>query len=546
MKNLKVGIRIFLAFLAVFASIIFLVSLFIFSIRRADKNSDRIYGEFFVVSQNVNDMKSTLISVHNSIQQILIERDSSMADIVREDVEDNLQIVSDILDTIRGGTEGEKEADKEIVELVDNISSILDEYRVLLDEFFSEVEIENFEGAEAVFSKIAEKYSDMMNVISLITSHITEMVKSGVEEVRRENRKLEFFVLVFSLVVILLSIFFVFLVSRSITDPLQKISRFPQEVISRERWDISKRIEIRTQDELGYVARSFNIFMDKLSEVSGTMVSSSSRLVKISNALGEISRSVLELSERNMEIAEQLSTSMEEMTTALKEIAGRAESISSQVKTTQEIVLTGIQAVSNLIGQVDTIQKVFYTIDSLFKEMRSEFGNILKTIDTLEDIAEQTNLLSLNASIEAARAGEQGRGFTVVAEEVRKLAGRTQELLREIQGVVGKVDENIEKTYASIEEAEKVVSQSIEISKKTTEDLEKMKNFLIDQLKNVEEISGVVTEKTKVVDMLSEMAVKSSSFSHKVAENMKSLNEKVKDIHNVSEEIEKVVSVFKK
>ncbi len=541
LKNISVRWRIFLLLGIIFFFFIAVVGTSSLFLHNVSLRTETLYTKAFVSACNTtSDLRAGLIEIQRKFEGTLLKKDITMIDIIKEEFEDYFRKAEELLAYVERGIGAEEK------ENFLSLKNLLFEYKTDAQEnFFPAVESEDFKAAESIFFNLSEKYERIINLLSIITASVTLGVEAEVNKTKEGNRNIIIILGLASLLIIGLSIGIAFGISRSIILPLKQISTFPQMIIRANMWDLTHKIQYSAKDEIGVVAQSMNSFIDRLKEVTGTMVESSRNLGSIANNLRDISKIILDMTNRNTDMAAQLSNSVEEMVATLKEIIKNSEVTSEQVKTTQEIVMTGIKAVTNLIDQVKVVEEVFKTVYNLFEKMRAEFKNMQKIISILEDITVQTNLLSLNASIEASRAGEHGKGFAVVAEEVRKLAQRTADFLKNIQLTMSKIDGEVESTYGAIEEGKKIIIQSVEISRKTAENLSVMKDQLTKQLQAIREISAMATQKRRTVDILSEMAVAAASYSQQVLDNIHKLSSNVQQIYGVSKEIEELTSTFK-
>jgi methyl-accepting chemotaxis protein len=203
--------------------------------------------------------------------------------------------------------------------------------------------------------------------------------------------------------------------------------------------DLTRRLAITSDDELGELAGSFNRFVDK---IHGLISQVAGMTTQLTGLVGEVSsqaqRSELAM-ERQRHETDQVATAINEMSAAAQEVARGAQGASVAAQQTDEEGQSAKRVVEGSIRQihalVDDIRHSGTSLDSL----QNDVSSIVGVLGVIRSIAEQTNLLALNAAIEAARAGEAGRGFAVVADEVRALASRTQQSTQEIQSMIDRL-----------------------------------------------------------------------------------------------------------
>ncbi|MCO7226442.1 methyl-accepting chemotaxis protein [Pleionea sp. CnH1-48] len=224
-----------------------------------------------------------------------------------------------------------------------------------------------------------------------------------------------------------------YLVIRGIRGPLSDIVEAIAQVATG---DLTQRIDIQTNDELGGLAASVNDLAVKLRDIVGRIADSAQQLASSAEETEAIAKQGHESINRQREQTELVATAMTEMTATVGEVANSANNTLQEVQSAnqetvrgQEVVESNIRTINKLAGEIEESSNVTNKLN----EYSENIGSVL---DVIRGIADQTNLLALNAAIEAARAGEQGRGFAVVADEVRTLASKTQVSTSEIQDMI--------------------------------------------------------------------------------------------------------------
>ncbi|UUQ65772.1 methyl-accepting chemotaxis protein [Pseudomonas fuscovaginae UPB0736] len=267
-------------------------------------------------------------------------------------------------------------------------------------------------------------------------------IEAQVEVVRvKVNERMEGVVLSIvgiAVLVLLLIAVVGMVVANTILRPLLLMKANLDDIAAGEG-DLTHRLTITSQDELGQLAGSFNRFVEKIHGLVRQITEMTGQLTGLVSQVSDQANRSEEAMERQRHETDQVATAINQMSSAAQEVARSAQGAAIAAQQTDAEGQAAKRVVDGSIQQIHALVKDIRSSGVSLDSLQQDVTSIVSVLGVIRSIAEQTNLLALNAAIEAARAGEAGRGFAVVADEVRALASRTQQSTQEIQGMIDRL-----------------------------------------------------------------------------------------------------------
>ncbi len=257
--------------------------------------------------------------------------------------------------------------------------------------------------------------------------------------------------------------------------------------VAQGEGDLTKRVEITSNDEVAELAKWFNTFMDKLQEILCQVSDNAQSLATASEEISASSRDQAKGAESQKDQTTQVAAAMQEMAATVHEVSENSNKAAAASQKAAEMAREGGKVVEETLSRMHTIANSVGDTARKVQELGKRSDEIGRISGVIEDIADQTNLLALNAAIEAARAGEQGRGFAVVADEVRKLAERTANATKEIAQMIGNIQVETKSAVAAMQAGSQEVKAGVESTRRAGDSLQGI-------IKMSEQVGDMVTQ----------------------------------------------------
>ncbi|MEY4504602.1 MAG: hypothetical protein RL154_898 [Pseudomonadota bacterium] len=433
-------------------------------------------------------------------------------------------------------------------QLVREYSSSLKEYINVIENEMLVRLTKKSSNIDSEIKDIDDKIDKAREASSKVLAKISKSLKNEMDngdEVFDTTRKSIFSITIGAGIIIgMLATIIAFILSKNIVSSLQSLRKIAGELASGDG-DLTKRLEVKSKDELGEASEEVNQFIDKTHSIISSAKITANENASVAEELSATSMQVGRRVEDSTKIVSNVNDKVKQIVNDIKKSVDMASNAKKEVKKADEMLTISKIEITAMIEQISKSVEIEIEFSERLSRLTLDAEQVKGVLSVIGDIADQTNLLALNAAIEAARAGEHGRGFAVVADEVRKLAERTQKSLVETNATISTI-------VQSIGDASQQMEKNAESVKHLGESSEKVGH-------HISESAKIISETHTIVGMLASSAVEISSNADNVGlditkidtisiENARSIEEIATAINHLShmtEKLEKMLGHFK-
>ncbi|WP_176461699.1 methyl-accepting chemotaxis protein [Anaeromicrobium sediminis] len=556
LKITKLSSRLIVSFLLIVILTGFLSFMSIKDVNTLKNLNVKMYKHPFTVSNAVLEIQVNIVKIHREMKDISTAKSKSQIDQLVANVDRYEKEVFNKFEVIYDRFLGDKK-------MVDAAYNTFKDWKKIRDEVITLTIQDKKEQAISITKGKGAKH------VALIDEEIGNLSDFA------QNKAIEFFnnsnkqtqqsiIMLLGLVsiILLLIIVIAFTTVFSIKKRLDLTIDMMKDLAEGDG-DLTKRLEVKTKDELGEIADLLNTFVGKIRATVSEVVSASATLTQFG---GTLSTAITEANSGMEEIATSINTISdsvqnvagvtEETTASIEEMSSSAETISIESnksfdnsKLVLESANQGAKLIEEVVDSIDKVKDSSSHVSQVINELKQSSGKISDIVLIMTNISEQTNLLALNAAIEAARAGDAGKGFSVVAEEVRKLAEESKKSADDITQLISGIQQQIEKTNNIIMNENQLVDTSVKKVYDTNDSFKKILNVIQEISMKIEMIaqsseqqSVISNDMTKAIDSLSQETQTNASAAQQITAG---IEEQVGTFQEIGSNIEELNNIVK-
>ncbi len=398
------------------------------------------------------------------------------------------------------------------------------------------------------YNSIVKKRREMRDILEDINVKMTAAAIDNIFSIASDTSFLmastRIVTVVLFLITIIVSVAILLVLDKLITKPIRNMVVLVDD-LTKGDGDLTKRIRVNTNDELGDLAKEINVFIENVQDIIREVKSASDDVASGNNQLAATMEELSSNFDNQAVQVSDIAHNMDNITQLSNKVYKDLDESKNLLGDAAEHTHVGTQQLNSVKDKILMINKQTDTLSETINSLSKNSIQIGEILVVINDIADQTNLLALNAAIEAARAGEAGRGFAVVADEVRKLAERTQKATSEIEGIITNFQKESDVASLEMKKADEVVREGVRSVDETIDDFSTIVNGVDIANNDIENINKMVGEQNSAVQLINENTLVIASGIEESTVAVSQVATTVSHLQNRAEQLKSLVEKFK-
>jgi len=502
MKNIRIGIRLGVAFGFMSLLVVFMVLIGIDKINSLGNANDEISGSTYSKAAASQSLRFYTSDIGRLARNAILLKDESQRNKAIQDYRSERDAVDTLIALLT-----KQVSSPQGIEIFSLVKVRADLFLPFIDEVVALAQQgKSDEATQLLFGPRYKSQSDFMASIKELQNHQETRMSSSAAQARNDRSEALTILIAAGVVAVLLAAISALIISRSITRPLLEAVEAAGRV---SRGDLSGTIHTGHKDETGILLSAIRDMQDSL---INTVSQVRNNAESVASASSQIAQGNADLSQRTEEQAsalEQTAATMTQLGMTVKNNADNARQAGQLAVSVRDVASKGSSATGAITGTMKSISE--------------SSGRIAEITAVIDGIAFQTNILALNAAVEAARAGEHGRGFAVVASEVRSLAQRSATAAGEIRQLIEANAHSVEQGNQLVVHASDTMSDIQSAVGKLTDTVEEITSASAEQARGIEQVGIAVTEMDSATQQNASLVEESASAAASLREQAERL-----------------------
>ncbi|MBS3803568.1 MAG: methyl-accepting chemotaxis protein [Oleiphilaceae bacterium] len=541
LKRLGLRTKIALPFIVAIVSVLIVGALSVSTSRTLVSDTDYLAENFLpAVSEVLNADRDLYQALVAQMAFINVSENGNPGDQYRADFEEN---ADQALERMASAWErlGIQRGD----DLARGFHTAFDDWRTSATKSLKLANNGDIPAARALLGGEAEsRFGELRDYYDRVGAFADEQAHSLAKQASADGQQSAALTLMITLIAVVVGAALFFMSSKLIATAINQIRKSLDDIADGEG-DLTRRVPVDVNDDLGRLAESFNRVLANLQTMIGTIQQLSEQLAGGAHQLDREAADNRDGVTKQTDAISMVATAINEMQSAIEEVAGNAATAADTTQKARQNGEKGAGIIQNSSAQVQQLAAQIAKGVDVIQALSKDSDNISSVLDVIRDIAEQTNLLALNAAIEAARAGEQGRGFAVVADEVRTLAKRTQKSTEDIQTMVTTLQTGVADVVSVMETGSKQAKDTEKLATDAEVELTAILGA-IDDINDVNtSVASATEEQTQVVDEINRSVTQINDLAGEGAARSATIDEIGKSLAGYAEQLNQQAARFK-
>jgi len=477
-------------------------------------------------TQSSFELLDLAVKVQGTTQKLVQETDPDVMETLIRQNEAQVKDAQARVAQVDAGDGGVKTAFAAVIHANDQVTKLV-------------LQARNAESHQAVIEKSNPAFEALLGAINQRQSEVARNLAEDAASVQARSSRLATTIFASVAAGVLVLVVWGLALVRGVSKALNSMITMVKDVAEGEG-DLTKRLEIISRDELGDLAKWFNLFLEKIhgiiSQVSGTAAQVASASEELSSSAALQAQGADTQKNQTSHVA----TAMQQMSSTVQRVSDSCTRAAQASRQAAETAREGGSVVETALTTMHSIAEAVTSTSKKMGDLGKSSEKIGRVAAVIDDIADQTNLLALNAAIEAARAGEEGRGFAVVADEVRKLAERTTTATKEIAQMIKTIQDGTRNAVDALESGSRQVEEGVASTARAGESLQKIIHMSEEVGSMITHIAAAATEQSgaaaevnRNMDQISELVKESAVASQESAKACQDLSELAMALENM-------------